>query len=419
MSVANTNRKPEDVTRLAKYLLFKYAPITHVVLGYAEFVFDDVNSVASAVEDGKLYVKMNRDFVSSVEPQELALIFYIESVRIGLGHVSTRLYSDKKMSLMASDLIALRMGLSSDIGVNNAAYGKVLAKVSRLETNVNSLYFNKFYKKYDYRNASIEILYKLLTEGKNGGKNNDGDQKDDSSERDSSGGMSTYLNDETRANEWTADGSVTEAVEQAAVNGGGSWGTAAANGVMSMLSKAEKAVDGRTIIRKFVTQSVECGWRECRFKRNRRFDLAYPGHVSEYKAKLLVAGDVSRSMPTSAVSRIISLILAVGKDVDIDYCWWNTQCTKPVHLTPMMRKKKQFSISTGGGTDCNCVFRMLDTCKTRYNGIIIVSDMDFCHELKLAKRYRPGKILWVKTNPELDAPEKYAKKVVDLNDLEH
>ena len=403
MNAASTSRKPEDVIRLAKYLLFKYAPITHTVLGFAEFVFDDVNTVASCVDDGKLYVKINRDFVDTVEPQELAVIFYIESVRIGLGHVTTRLYSDKKISLMASDLIALRMGLCSDIGVNNTAYGKILSKVSKLETNVNSLYYGKFYKPYDYRNASIEILYKLLTEGQNGGQNLNGENGDDSSEKNSSGGMSTYLNDETRADQWNAEGSITEAVEQAAVNGGGSWGTAEANGVVSMLSKAEKAVDGRTIIRKFVSQSIECGWRECRFKRNRRFDLLYPGHVAEYKAKLLVAGDVSRSMPTSAVSRIISLILAVGKDVDIDYCWWNTQCTKPIHLTPLMRKRKQFSVSTGGGTDCNCVFRMLDTCRTRYNGIIIVSD----------------KILWVKTKPDLDPPQKYAKKVVDLNELEH
>ena len=390
MNAASTNRKPEYVTRLAKHLLFKYAPITHSVLGYAAFVFDDVNTVASAVENGKLYVKINPDFVSTLEPQELAVIFYIESVRIGLGHVTTRLYSDKKISLMASDLIALRMGLCSDIGVNNTAYGKILSKVSKLETNVNNLYYSKFYKEYDYRNASIEILYKLLTEGKNGGKNNDGDKGDNSSEKNSSGGMSTYLNDETRADEWNAESTVTEAVEQAAVNGGGSWGTADANGVINMLSKAEKSVDGRTIINKFVSESIECGWRECRFKRNRRFGLMYPGHTPEYKAKLLVAG---------------------GKNVDIDYCWWNTQCTKPIHLTPLMKKKKQFAVSTGGGTDCNCVFRMLDTCRTRYNGIIIVSDMDFYPELKLSKRYRAGKILWVKTKPALDPPKTFAKKV--------
>lgn len=183
MNAASTNRKPEDVTRLAKYLLFKYAPITHAVLGYAEFVFDDVNTVASAVENGKLYIKINPDFVSTLEPQELAVIFYIEAVRIGLGHVTTRLYSNKQISLMASDLIALRMGLCSDIGVNNAAYGKILAKVSQMETTVNRLYFSKFYKEYDYRNASIEILYNLLTEGQNGGQNNDGEKKDDSSKR--------------------------------------------------------------------------------------------------------------------------------------------------------------------------------------------------------------------------------------------
>ena len=146
MNAASTNRKPEDVIRLAKYLLFKYAPITHTVLGFAEFVFDDVNTVASCVDNGKLYIKINRDFVDTVEPQELAVIFYIEAVRIGLGHVTTRLYSDKKISLMASDLIALRMGLCSDIGVNNTAYGKILEKVSRLETNVNNLYYGKFYK---------------------------------------------------------------------------------------------------------------------------------------------------------------------------------------------------------------------------------------------------------------------------------
>jgi hypothetical protein len=39
--------------------------------------------------------------------------------------------------------------------------------------------------------------------------------------------------------------------------------------------------------------------------------------------------------------------------------------------------------------------------------------------MKLAKRFRAGKILWEKTKPDLDPPQKFAKKVVDLNELEH
>lgn len=370
MSDQNTSRRPEENVRLAKYILFKYAPITQSVLGYAEFVFDDVKTVSSCIEDGRLYVKVNRDFVSTLDPQELALIFYIEAARIGLGHVSSRLYGDKKMSLVASDLIVFRMGLCSDIGVNNTAYGKILSKVSAMEVAIRSIYYKKFYKPYDYRKVSIEILYGLLVDDGAGGRNESGEQRDESAEKDQSGGMSTYLTDDSRADQWSAEASVTEAVERAAVNGDGSWGTDGANGIINMLSASGKVVDGHVVVRKFVARAIACGWRECRFKRNRRFDLMYPGHTAEYKARLLVAGDVSRSMPTSAVSRIISLILSVGKDVDLDYCWWNTQCTNPVHLTRLMRKKKDFAVSTGGGTDCNCVFRMLDTCRTRYLSLI-------------------------------------------------
>ena len=42
MNAASTNRKPEDVIRLARDLLFKCAPITHTVLGDDAYIGTNV-----------------------------------------------------------------------------------------------------------------------------------------------------------------------------------------------------------------------------------------------------------------------------------------------------------------------------------------------------------------------------------------
>jgi predicted metal-dependent peptidase len=417
MNAISTSKNVEYQLRLAKYLLFRYAPITQIILGYAEFEFSDVSTVASSVDNGHLKILINKKFAEEIEPQEMAVILYIEAVRIGLGHVTNRMYSNRKLSLEASDLIVLRLGLMSDIGVNNPAYSKILKKVTEMESTIRGIYFSEFYKDYDFRSVSIEILYRLLSNYESGKKDSDGNDSDESKSNSDGSPLSSYLNDTSRAGKWKSDSCITQEAHSAAISGDTAWGNAASSGAISMISASHEQINPRKMIKRFISKSIECGYEDTRMKRNRRFGLMYPGHRYEYTSNILIAGDVSNSMPASSVGKIAELIISTGKRISLDYCWWNTKCTLPKKLYKRDVSGKRFSTTTGGGTDCNCLFRMLEKCHSRYDAIVIVSDMQFNPDIHLAKKYRAGRILWVKTRSDKNPPEKYARHVIDLNDM--
>ena len=67
MNAISTSKNVEYQLRLAKYLLFRYAPITQIILGYAEFEFSDVSTVASSVDNGHLKILINKKRTSDLK----------------------------------------------------------------------------------------------------------------------------------------------------------------------------------------------------------------------------------------------------------------------------------------------------------------------------------------------------------------
>lgn len=179
--------KANEIISLARRILFRYAPDTEIILGYCKFTLDDsVKTVSFAIQSGGAELRFNESYINTLMAQELAVILYIESVRLALGHVTTRLYRDTKLSLLASDMICIRMGMRTDIGKNNVIYGILNERVLRMEESIRAIYMDTYHKSYDYRNVSLEILYRLLQKKNSGNNNDDGDNGDTRNRNDDS-----------------------------------------------------------------------------------------------------------------------------------------------------------------------------------------------------------------------------------------
>lgn len=209
--------KANEIISLARRILFRYAPDTEIILGYCKFTLDDsVKTVSFAIQSGGAELRFNESYINTLMAQELAVILYIESVRLALGHVTTRLYRDTKLSLLASDMICIRMGMRTDIGKNNVIYGILNERVLRMEESIRAIYMDTYHKSYDYRNVSLEILYRLLQKKNSGNNNDDGDNGDTRNRNDDSPIMD-YINDDTRADNWSDDSCLMDEIHNAAM----------------------------------------------------------------------------------------------------------------------------------------------------------------------------------------------------------
>lgn len=408
--------KANEIISLARRILFRYAPDTEIILGYCKFTLDDsVKTVSFAIQSGGAELRFNESYINTLMAQELAVILYIESVRLALGHVTTRLYRDTKLSLLASDMICIRMGMRTDIGKNNVIYGILNERVLRMEESIRAIYMDTYHKSYDYRNVSLEILYRLLQKKNSGNNNDDGDNGDTRNRNDDSPIMD-YINDDTRADNWSDDSCLMDEIHNAAMENGNKWGNDDINGVIKTFLKSPNKVDFKKLMRLMIYRNTPSYRIETHTKPNRRFGLMYPGTKEEYTSNVLIACDISNSMKPYYINTIVDIMMASGKKVNVDYCWWNTVCTIPKTFDKHDKSMKSLSIKCGGGTDCGCVLNMLAKCRTRYDVILIVTDFEFdARFLKVPPRHA-RRIVWIATNPDNEVPS-IAKKVVPLDDV--
>lgn len=408
--------KANEIISLARRILFRYAPDTEIILGYCKFTLDEsVKTISFAIQSGGAELRFNESYVNTLMAQELAVILYIEAVRLALGHVTTRLYRDTKLSLLASDMICIRMGMRTDIGKNNVIYGILNERVLRMEESIRTIYMDTYHKSYDYRNVSLEILYRLLQK-KNSGNNNDDGDNGDTRDRNDDSPIMDYINDDTRADNWSDDSCLMDEIHNAAMENGNKWGNDDINGVIKTFLKSPNKVDFKKLMRLMIYRNTPSYRIETHTKPNRRFGLMYPGTKEEYTSNVLIACDISSSMKPYYINTIVDIMIASGKKVKVDYCWWNTVCTNPKTFDRHAKSMKSLSIKCGGGTDCGCVLNMLAKCRTRYDVILIVTDFEFDSRfLKVPPRHA-RRIVWIATNPDNEVPS-IAKKVVPLADV--
>lgn len=162
-----------------------------------------------------------------------------------------------------------------------------------------------------------------------------------------------------------------------------------------------KTLNWRAILKKFSAMAsgkneVHRSWR----RPNKRYLDTHPfskGRVRAKTQKVLLSLDCSGSIEVDDVSKACALVkqLFESTNVEIDYCYFDTECTKPTRLSNI--KQIYDTYECGGGTSLYAALEHAE----EYKGIVVVGDMCFSLDVADAKTaIDPGKTLFINIGEE-------------------
>lgn len=165
-----------------------------------------------------------------------------------------------------------------------------------------------------------------------------------------------------------------------------------------------KTLNWRAILKKFSAMAsgkneVHRSWR----RPNKRYLDTHPfskGRVQSKTQKVLLSLDSSGSIDVNDVSKACALVkqLFESTNVEIDYCYFDTGCTKPTRLNNI--KQIYDTYKCGGGTSLEAALEHAE----EYKGIVIVGDMEFSFDIADAKAaINPDKTLFINIGEEYEA----------------
>lgn len=155
------------------------------------------------------------------------------------------------------------------------------------------------------------------------------------------------------------------------------WGNISANMIDSIIASTKVKIDYRRVLRLFRTEVISSKRRLTRMRPSRRFGLDYMGSVHQLTSRLLIAVDTSDSVSNDMLSDffgIVNRFFKYGIET-IDVVMFDTEINgETISLKKAM--KDGLKIIGRGGTDFQCVIDYAAQSKTRYQGLIILTDGD-------------------------------------------
>lgn len=155
------------------------------------------------------------------------------------------------------------------------------------------------------------------------------------------------------------------------------WGNISANIIDSIIASTKVKIDYRRVLRLFRTEVISSKRRLTRMRPSRRFDFDYMGSVHQLTSRLLIAVDTSDSVSNDMLSDffgIVNRFFKYGIET-IDVVMFDTEINgETISLKKAM--KDGLKIIGRGGTDFQCVIDYAAQSKTRYQGLIILTDGD-------------------------------------------
>lgn len=377
-------------------------------------------------EVGKIAMYINPLWLEQINTEDLRRIFTIEAARIALHHVTSR-SSKNESNLPSSDMITKRFTVGQTY-VTKTNFDKSYKEsgVEQKYAAAKALYEKETGNKWDIKQETHEKLaywmHRALHQnggnaqgqsGMGGGGNQQG--QNGGGAGGSQGAVDDYMNDPTRDSGWGANDAVKETITEATKHlegsgalGSSSWGTGEGNLMDKIVAASKPPVDPQRIIKSFIRNIMMSDTAPLRTKLNRRYGYRVPGKHHLFTTKILVAVDTSGSMSDNDVADGCALIQHLARnDAIIDFSWWDCGCTIPVDMAKRQaRSKNGMEITGRGGTDPECVWRMLERegMTREYSGIVIFSDMYF-GEVKPPKSFNKNKIVWIATKDGTHPPE--------------
>lgn len=155
------------------------------------------------------------------------------------------------------------------------------------------------------------------------------------------------------------------------------WGNISANIIDSIIASTKVKIDYRRVLRLFRTEVISSKRRLTRMRPSRRFGFDYMGSVHQLTSRLLIAVDTSDSVSNDMLSDffgIVNRFFKYGIET-IDVVMFDTEINgETISLKKAM--KDGLKIIGRGGTDFQCVIDYAAQSKTRYQGLIILTDGD-------------------------------------------
>lgn len=155
------------------------------------------------------------------------------------------------------------------------------------------------------------------------------------------------------------------------------WGNISANMIDSIIASTKVKIDYQRVLRLFRTEVISSKRRLTRMRPSRRFGFDYMGSVHQLTSRLLIAVDTSDSVSNDMLSDffgIVNRFFKYGIET-IDVVMFDTEINgETISLKKAM--KDGLKIIGRGGTDFQCVIDYAAQSKTRYQGLIILTDGD-------------------------------------------
>lgn len=359
-------------------------------------------------------IEYNPEFVGILSTPTLSYLLTIELLRLVLHHCTIRLMTPLERCYKASTIVCGPSELRHERRIDPEVF-KHMPTLEKLKTE---------YPKLDMKEDNcLERIFAILgalehdkkssAPDKNEGnehKNDDGSYK---SEADAISDHFSETNQKKNTEGWgenpMVDGRVIDAVKK--TTDSKAWGSLPGDYIMEII-KANNRYDPRGVIKHFA-RSVFCNEiKFTRMKPSRRFGGKYIGVIQgkrhTTRAKVLIATDTSGSMNPEEWKNACGFIASVLKHAEVDYAWWDTECTLPETIG----KPKPMTPKGGGGTNPDCVMKMIKKNNLSYDGIIFITDCGFSWSQPTDKT----KIFILQTDDAAVAPA-WCKYVVKMSDL--
>ena len=402
----------------------------------------------------RITVIFGKDWLNRILVEDLTQILWVEATRIALQHVTVRRQPNTVAQGFSSDSIVIpSFTIEGEMLAAYTFLPAVNAQYTEFYENAKKTYKHDTtldWPKRDEENYEFNYLWIDKAMPKSGESEGEGEGKGDGSgegegegegsgdgENKSGNGTSDkvkaskkaiedYINNKKKAENWDESELNKDVIKgkYEELNGNGQlfkdYGSGNSDLMQQIIAANKSPVDPLKVLRNFTKTVVKADYESTRMRVNRRYGLVFPGHRFTYKSHILICGDASGSMEDGvSIPDCIKVIQDLSSLADIDYCWWDCNCTAPTSIKHRLPKSTAVDVCGGGGTDPSCIFDMIEKnhLAREYNGIIVFSDMCFDNSIPAPKGFNYNKILWISTKNGEKCGLPWAKHQMQCSDF--
>lgn len=368
---------------------------------------------------GRPVLEYNPEFVNAIHPDTLAILCYIESMRLVLHHCTKRALPPPEINYLASNLVLTSKHINRLVAGNPTLIDvcKLFPKVSdfvgvipgSFDPNTD-LFHERIFR---WLSANMPRIDSAMNPFGNENKPNTVRRGLSQSEK----GLANSEQDAMRkhfsknqmgqnSSKWkpneAIDLQVSNEVNKMPLS---SWGDLPGSVLKELVATNEQMVDPRAALSRFARTVISTQFAFSRSKLCKRLDDSYigiiPGKRFTMQSKILIAIDTSGSMSDKDVINACSCVKDFVKSAEVDYTFWDTKCYEIKQMKHKPKHDTKFKIEGRGGTDPQCVFKKLESENLKYDGIVFITDCEFA--LPKPTNFNPNRIFFISTtkNPSL------------------